>query len=86
MVQNAPAEECSNIPYMYVLFITPCACARDKVIGSVIVVVVVVDTKIAWSQHLGTWATCKHNEYVEFGEKLALVCSELSGMTYKRHK
>ena len=47
MVQNAPAEECSNIPYMYVLFITPRACARDKVIGSVVVVVVVVDTKIA---------------------------------------
>ena len=63
------------------------ACTRGKVIGSVIVVIVVVmDTKISWSQHLGTWATCKHNEYVKSGDKLASVCSESSGMAYKRHK
>ena len=51
--------------------ITPCACARGKVIGSVVIVIVVVDTKITWSQHLGTWVTCKCNECVKCGEKLA---------------
>ena len=40
--------------------ITPCSCAKGKVIVSVIVVV--VDTKIAWSQHLGIRAACKERE------------------------
>ena len=44
---------------------------RGKVIGHVIVVVIVVDTKIAKSGDVRTWASCKHNKYVEFGEKLA---------------
>ena len=44
------------------LLITPRACARGKVI-SLVIVVVVVDTKIAKSGGLGTWASCKHNEY-----------------------
>ena len=48
---------------------------KGKVIGCVVVVVVVIvvimDTKIAKSADLGTWASCKHNEYVEFGEKVA---------------
>ena len=48
---------------------------RGKVIGCVIV----VDTKIAKSADVRTWASCKHNKYVEFGEKPASVCSELSG-------
>ena len=43
--------------------------------------------KIAKSEDLDIWASCKHNEYVEFGEKLALVCLESSGKAYfKRHK
>ena len=42
---------------------------RGKVIGSVVIVVVIVDTKIAKSGDLGTWASCKHNESVEFIEK-----------------
>ena len=58
--------------------ITLRACARGKAIGCV-----VVDTKIGKSGDLGTWANCKHNEYVEFDEKLA---SELSGTAYKHHK
>ena len=65
--------------------ITPCACARGKVISHV-VVVVVVDTKVFKSGDLGTWLSCKHNKYVEFGEKLALVRSGSSGTAYKRHK
>ena len=32
--------------------------------------VAVVDTRIAWSQHLGSWATFKHDECGECGEKL----------------
>ena len=39
---------------------------------TVIIVVIVVDTKIAKS--------------VEFGDKLASVCLESSGMAYKYHK
>ena len=49
--------------------ITPHTCARDKVIGRVvvvIVVVVVVSTKIAISQDVGVYATRKHNESIEF--------------------
>ena len=71
------------------LFIfTPRACARGKVIGRVVVVVVVVvvSRKIAISGGLGTWATSKHNESVEFGEKRAPVCFELRDMVHKRHK
>ena len=62
---------------------------RGKVIGRVVVVVVivvVVDTKIAKSGDVRIWASCKHNEYVEFGEKLASVCSESSGTACKSHK
>ena len=36
------------------MVITPRACARGKVIGRVVVVVVVVSTKIAISRDLGT--------------------------------
>ena len=53
------------------LIITPCACARGKVIGRVVIVVVVVVTKIAISRCLGTYATRKHNESVAFGKKQA---------------
>ena len=45
----------------------PARMRRGKVIGRVIVVV--VDTKIAKSGDVRTWASCKHNEYVKFGEK-----------------
>ena len=50
--------------------------------GSLVIVVVVVDTKIAKSGDLSTWVSCKHNKYVEIGEKLASVCSESSGTAY----
>ena len=39
--------------------------------------------KIAKSWDLGS---CKRNKSVEFGEKLASVCLESSGMAYKWHK
>ena len=65
--------------------ITPHTCARCKVIGHVIVVVVVVmDTKSpnleiqAPDQVVGT------TNNAECGEKLASVCSELSGTAYMR--
>ena len=66
------------------IIITPCACARGKVIGHVVVVVVVIVVvviivhTISWD--LGTSATQKYNESVEVGEKLASGCLELSGM------
>ena len=49
----------------------PSACARGKVIGSV-VAVVVINQKIARSRHLGTLVTCKHMS-VKFGEKTGLI-------------
>ena len=57
---------------------------RGKVIGRV-VIVVVLDTKIK-SGDLGTQASCKHNEYVECGEKLGSVCLESSDMAYNCRK
>ena len=55
-------------------------CTRGSVI---VVVVVVVDTKMTKSRDLGILASYKHNECVEYGEKLA---SESSGTVYKHHK
>ena len=66
--------------------ITLCAYTRGKVIVIIVVMVVVMDTKIAKSGDLGTWERCKHNESVKFGKKLASVCLESSGTIYKRHK
>ena len=63
------------------IIIYPAHLRTGKVISSV-----VVDTKVAISGDLGTLASCKHNESVEFVEKLASVCLELSGTAYKRHK
>ena len=55
--------------HIYGYSLPPCACARSKVFGSVVVVIVIiVNTKIAWSQHLGTWVTCKHNKYVKLAK------------------
>ena len=62
--------------------ITPHACTRDKVIGSV----VIVNKKIAGSQHLGNLATRKDGKSIEYGEKLALLYLESSSMVYKRYK
>ena len=56
---------------------------RDKVIGSV---VVIVDTKIAWSQHLGAWATCKRDESVEFRKKMASVSFKSIDTAHKGRK
>ena len=66
--------------------ITPRACARGKVIGRVVVVVVVVSRKIAISRGLGTCATGKHNESVAFDEKRASVCFESRDVVHERHK
>ena len=56
--------------------ITPRACARGKVIGSVVVVVVVVvvSTKIAKSQKVGAWQSALCHQTVESHEKLSFVC------------
>ena len=65
----------ANITYSYCFFcrriiITPCNCARGKVIGSVVVVVVVrVDTNFGISQHQGTCAACKRHLGVATGGK-----------------
>ena len=63
--------------YMCII-ITPGACARGKVIGCVVIVVIVVVVHtISWD--LGTSATQKYNESVKIGEKLASGCLESSG-------
>ena len=68
--------------------ITPRACARGKVIGRVVVVVVVmvVSTKIAISRDVDVKATRKHNESIEFGEKLASVSVKSMDTVHGRHK
>ena len=65
---------------------TPRTCARGKAIGRVVVVIVVVQKKIARSWDLGTSATRKYNKSVEVGKKLASGCLESGGMAYKLHK
>ena len=68
---------------MCIIIITPCACARGKVI--VVVVIVVIVHAISWD--LSTSATQKYNKSVEIGEKLASGCLELSGTAgYNLHK
>ena len=61
--------------------LTPRACARGKAM-SVVVVVVVVDTKIARSRVLGIYACCKHNQSVDIGEKLVCTLFELLKKSY----
>ena len=68
---------------MYSIIFTLHTCARGKVIDSVLVIIIMHGHKIAKSGDLGTWASCKCNKSVEFGQKL---CLESSGMAYKRHK
>ena len=58
-------------------FWTHCYPAHAQGVKQSSVVVVVVRTKIASLGVLGPWATCKANEYIEIGEKLASVCFEL---------
>ena len=47
-----------------------CTCIRGKVIGSVVVIIIAMDTEITKSGDLGTLASCKYNESVELGQKL----------------
>jgi hypothetical protein len=42
--------------------------------------------KIAISRDLGTWATRKHNESIELGEKLASVCFKSRDTIHECHK
>ena len=60
-------------------------CKGGKVIGHV-VVVVVMNTKIAIYHDLGTRATHTHLESIEFGEKLASICFKSRDMIYERQK
>ena len=60
----------------------PARMRRGKMIGRV----VVVGTKIAKSGDVRIWASCKHNKYVELGEKLVSVCSESSGTACESYK
>ena len=70
-------------------FITPRACTRDKAIGFsviIVVVVVVVDTKIARFQVLGIYVCCKHNQLVDIGEKLIYIGFKLLKKAYECYK
>ena len=75
-------SRCHNI-IIIIIIITPRACARGKVIGRV---VVVVSTKIAISRDVGIQAARKHNELIEFGEKLASMYVKSRDTVHKRHK
>ena len=54
--------------------ITPCACARGKVIGSVSLSSVVCQHKIARSEDSGILMVGKHDHIVGSGEKLSFFC------------
>ena len=77
---------------LWYVIITTRACARGKAIGFVCLSsvcrlsVVIVVTKIARSGHLDIWETCRYNETVEMGKKLALLCFELLGKAHECHK
>ena len=71
-------------PYKSCLCIfTPCACARGKVIGHVVVVVVVMSII---SRDVHVQATRKHNESIQFGKKLASVSVTSMNTVHGRHK
>ena len=53
------------------MVITPHYCTRGKVISSIVVVVIVVDTNFSISQHQGTCTACKRHIGVATGGKLA---------------
>jgi hypothetical protein len=62
--------------------------ARGKVIGCVVVVSTKIAICVTLSRDLGTctWATRKHNESLEFGEKLTSVCFKSMKMVHEHHK
>ena len=66
--------------------ITPRACARGKAIIFVCRLLSVIGMKITRSRDLGIQVTCKHNESVEFGKKLASVCSKSFDTAHESHK
>jgi hypothetical protein len=57
--------------------------SRGKAIGLSVRRLSSVDTKIAISRDLGTWATPKHNESTELGEKVGFKSRD---MIHERHK
>ena len=69
-----------NIKTLILVILLPRAHAQGgKVIGRVVVVVVVVSTKIVISRDI---ATRIHNESIEFGEKLASVCTSVTNSAF----
>ena len=69
---------------IYITLITPRACARSKVIG--FVVVVVVSTKIAKSQKIGVWLSALCHQTVENREKLSSVCFKSLRVAHEHYK
>ena len=77
-------------------FITPCACVRGNVIGSVVVVIVVVvvvvvnvvviSTKIAKSQKIGIWQSALCHQTVKSHEKLCSVHFKSLRKTHEHYK
>ena len=65
------------------------ACARGKVIGSVVIVAVVVVNKknlqISTSRHLSDLQRTSMINLSNFGENLTSLCFESNGMAYKHH-
>jgi hypothetical protein len=73
-------------PYFINQYTCTCSCyphthARGKVINYV-----AVSTKNATSWDQGTWATCKHNKSIEFGEKVASVRFKSMDTAHEGHK
>ena len=60
--------------------VTPCACARVKLL--ILSVLSVIVTKIARSRVLGICACYNYHKLVDIGEKLVSVCFELLNMAH----
>ena len=76
-------DTCATIHYtQYSLPRARAQGVKQSVCLSVVVVVVVIGTKIARSRVLGIYASCKHNQSVDIGEKLVCTSFELLKRAY----
>ena len=66
--------------------VTPSACARGKVIGHVIVVVVVIHTKITRFRLLGVSASVQYSHNVECDKKVMSFCFKALDKGHKGYK
>ena len=76
-----------SVSSLVIIIITQHACARGKVIGPVVVVVIVVmDTKITKSRKIGVGQSALCHQMVKSLDKLSHVCFKLLRTVHKHYK